>query len=144
MTPEDKIIVGSIDRESIISQLGIPSDHVFVGNFGDKDSLYATYKSGLDIYGDISDKDKSQIELSLYKYEYAFANGYTTGKMESFEQFKNKFLTKKFSSFEEYKSYMHENVYDNVNGKLVNQYILPRDTIRKREAFNMSNNTTFE
>jgi len=130
-----------IDRKSIISQLGIPEDHVFVGNFGDKDSLYTTYKSGLDIY---TGKVIPEIEASIYKYEYAFANGYTTGKMESFEQFKNKFLTKKFSSFEEYKNYMHDNVYETVNGKRVNQYILPRDTIRKREAFNMSNDTTFE
>lgn len=74
----DKSILGSIDRNAIIDQLGIPEDHVFVGNFGDKDSLYTTYKSGLDIYGDISPADKANIELSLYKYEYAFANGYIT------------------------------------------------------------------
>lgn len=36
------------------------------------------------------------------------------------------------------------NVYKTVNWKRVNQYILPRDTIRKREAFNMSNSSTFE
>lgn len=75
LSSEDKAILGSVDRLNVMKQLGIPEDHVFVGNFGDKDSLYTTYKSGFDVY---TDKVIPEIELSLYKYEYAFANGYTT------------------------------------------------------------------
>ncbi len=94
--------------------------------------------------------DKAEIEQSIYKYQYAYANGYIKSKeFKTWEAFRDKFFTgQNFSSFEKYAEYM-ENIETGVYKKndewnLENLHILPRDQIRKRESFNMSRNSTFD
>lgn len=124
---------------------------VWVWNFGDKDSLYTTYKSWKDIYSTwISQSDRSKIELSLYKYEYAFSNGYInpTSDITTFDGWFKKVVEPllaewKFSSFDDYVKKIDPKLYGE-DWNLSNPYILTNKQIRKREWFNMSTRNTFE
>jgi hypothetical protein len=135
--------------DSFRNQLGLERWEVWVGNFGDKDSVYTTYK--LDPkYTPFTWEalwDNAKIVQALYKYDYAFANGYVLPSNNTILTFdawyKEVIWDQKFTSFEQFVEHVEKNSYTN-NGKLENKYILSRDKIRKREAFNMSTRNTFE
>ena len=124
---------------------------VWVWNFGDKDSVYTAYQSGKDIYAKwISQWDRSKIELSLYKYEYAFANGYInpTSEITTFDGWFKEVVEPllkdgKFSSFDDYLKKVDPKLYGG-DWYEANPYILTNKQIRKREGFNMSTRNTFE
>ena len=135
--------------QSFRDQLGLKDWEVWVGNFGDKDSVYTTYKLD-DKYTPFAWEalwDRAKIVQALYKYDYAFANGYilpSNDKILSFDAWYKKVIwDEKFTSFKQFVKWVEDKSYTN-DGELENKYILSRDKIRKREAFNMSTRNTFE
>jgi len=137
-------------KNQLLTKLQIPEWYVFTWNFWDKDSVFTIYKSWLDIYNkNISDIDRSKIEIDLFEYEYAFANwyyNYTWLKNKfSYEQFKKAISSIKYSSYEWFKKVVNkiDEIFKEKTWSKI-WIILDTQVIRKREAANMSNYKTFD
>ena len=132
-----KFITEINDKQNtdLLKKLEVGEDYFFIGNYGDKDSVFTFYKTDLPIFhSDIRRVDKAKITIDLYLYDYAYRNWYFV--KWSFDNIRKWLNGKAFKTYEEFDKEFSKIKVDNE--------ILPIKDIRKREAFNMSNFTTFD
>lgn len=106
--------------------------YYFAGSFWDKASLYQLYRAPRELIAHfkITDrKDINKLSSLLYKPHYAYSNGYIKVDTEipTFDDFKKEIL--KLKSISELETFINK----------TDSFFLDNKTIKKREAFNMSN-----
>jgi hypothetical protein len=111
-------------------------DKVFIGSFGDKDSLIGFYTPPKDIEfpKGISRFEFTEIAKEIYAYQYADIMG--MNKNGSFSAFKN--AIKGFKSLEDFQDKVDNWIQE------IGEPIIPIQNIRKREAALVSTTNTFD
>lgn len=128
--------VNEKQNQKILDQLQVPRWYFFVWNFWDKDSVFSFYRTDLEIFDSkIAIHEKAKITLDLYLYDYAYRNWYfKSWSYKNIQEWLKWYVFKTYSEFQK--------VFDWL--KKDNEILQIDKEIRKREAFNMSNFTTFD